>query len=151
LPHYLDNPNASAEAVRNGKLYTGDLGRMDEDGDYYFVGRKTDSMRVRGENVSAWEIERVFVMHPAVAAAAAIGIASDIGEQEIMLYVQFKPGQEIDFPALAQWAKSKLASYQVPRYFTATGDFEKTLSERIRKHLLPRDDQQRLGPAGKTG
>lgn len=139
LPHYLDNPKASAEAVRNGKLHTGDLGRMDEDGDYYFVGRNTDSMRVRGENVSAWEIERVFVMHPAIAAAAAIGIASDIGEQEIMLYVQFKPGQEIDFAALAQWAASKLASYQVPRYFMATGDFEKTLSERIRKHLLPRD------------
>ncbi|MFJ2987182.1 AMP-binding protein [Collimonas sp. NPDC087041] len=139
LPHYLDNPEASAAAVRNGKLYTGDSARMDADGDLYFVGRRTDSMRVRGENVSAWEIERVFVTHPAVAAAAAVGVDSAIGEQEIMLYVQSKPGCEIRFSDLAQWAQSRLASYQLPRYFLKIDAFELTLSERIKKHLLPRE------------
>ncbi len=138
LPQYLDNPEASAAAVRNGKLYTGDSARMDQDGDLFFVGRRTDSMRVRGENVSAWEIERVFVTHPAVAAAAAIGIDSAIGEQEIMLHVQFKPGFDVLFSDLAQWAESRLASYQMPRYFLETAAFELTLSERIKKHLLPR-------------
>jgi crotonobetaine/carnitine-CoA ligase len=139
LPGYLDNPKASAEALQGGKLHTGDMARMDEEGDLYFVGRKTDSMRVRGENVSAWEIERVFVMHPAVAAAAAVGITGDIGEQEIMLYVQFKEGQQVGFPALAQWAGSKLASYQLPRYYVQAAGFETTLSERIKKHLLKPD------------
>lgn len=138
LPQYLDNPEASAAAVRNGKLYTGDSARMDPEGDLYFVGRRTDSMRVRGENVSAWEIERVFVTHPAVAAAAAIGIDSAIGEQEIMLYVQFKPGSDVLFNELAQWAESMLASYQMPRYFLKIEAFELTLSERIKKHFLPR-------------
>ncbi|PUA16372.1 AMP-binding protein [Glaciimonas sp. PCH181] len=139
LPHYLDNPEASSAAVRNGKLYTGDSARMDAEGDLFFVGRRTDSMRVRGENVSAWEIERVFVTHPAVAAAAAVGIDSAIGEQEIMLYVQFKPDFDVSFSDLAQWAQSKLASYQMPRYFLKIDAFELTLSERIKKHLLPRN------------
>ncbi|WP_034296656.1 AMP-binding protein [Herbaspirillum sp. RV1423] len=139
LPGYLDNPKASADAIQSGKLHTGDLARMDQDGDLYFVGRKSDSMRVRGENVSAWEIERVFVMHPAIAAAAAVGVAGEIGEQEIMLYVQCKEGQEAAFPALAEWAKSRLASYQVPRYYVQAEGFETTLSERIKKHLLKPD------------
>ncbi|WP_050475631.1 AMP-binding protein [Herbaspirillum rhizosphaerae] len=157
LPGYLDNPKATAEALQNGKLHTGDLARRDADGDLYFVGRKTDSMRVRGENVSAWEIERVFVMHPAIAAAAAVGVESEVGEQEILLYVQFKEGQSSSFAELAEWAKSKLASYQAPRYYLQADSFETTLSERIKKHLLQRDigaawDRQRTGGrALKTG
>lgn len=139
LPGYLDNPKASAEARRGGKLYTGDMARMDAEGDLFFVGRKTDSMRVRGENVSAWEIERIFVMHPAIAAAAAIGVDSEVGEQEIMLYVQFKEGMQESFDALARWAHLRLASYQLPRYYQRAEAFETTLSERIRKHLLSRD------------
>lgn len=139
LPGYLDNPKATAEALQGGKLHTGDLARMDADGDLYFVGRKTDSMRVRGENVSAWEIERVFVMHPAIAAAAALGVDSAVGEQEIMLYVQFKDGQACSFDTLAEWARSRLASYQLPRYYLQVAAFETTLSERIKKHLLQRD------------
>ncbi|EJL83663.1 acyl-CoA synthetase (AMP-forming)/AMP-acid ligase II [Herbaspirillum sp. CF444] len=139
LPGYLDNPKATAEALQDGKLHTGDLARRDADGDLYFVGRKTDSMRVRGENVSAWEIERVFVMHPAIAAAAAVGVESEVGEQEILLYVQFKEGHSSAFAELAEWAKSKLASYQAPRYYLQADGFETTLSERIKKHLLKRD------------
>jgi crotonobetaine/carnitine-CoA ligase len=99
-------------------------------------------MRVRGENVSAWEIERVFARHPAVAACAAIGVASDIGEQDVMLYVQFRDGQTLDWTGLAHWAADKLASYQRPRYYRATAAFETTPSERIRKHLLSRDTAQ---------
>lgn len=139
LPTYLDNPKATSEARRHGKLYTGDMARSDDEGDLFFVGRKTDSMRVRGENVSAWEIERIFVMHPAIAAVAAIGVASDVGEQEIMLFVQFKEGMRLPFDELAAWASARLASYQLPRYYQQTQGFETTLSERIRKHLLSRD------------
>jgi crotonobetaine/carnitine-CoA ligase len=135
---YLNNPEATAATVRNGKLHTGDSARLDHDGDLYFVGRRTDSMRVRGENVSAWEIERVFATHPAVAASAAVGVGSEIGEQEILLYVQFNAGAKPDFEALAEWAESRLASFQLPRYFMQTAQFETTLSERIKKHLLAR-------------
>ncbi|MFW8369134.1 AMP-binding enzyme, partial [Klebsiella pneumoniae] len=81
----------------------------------------------------------VFARHPAVAACAAIGVASAIGEQDVMLYVQFREGQAIDWTTLAAWAGDKLASYQRPRYYRETARFETTPSERIRKHLLSRD------------
>lgn len=139
LPGYLDNPDASAKALRDGRLYTGDSARRLPDGNLVFVGRRTDSMRVRGENVSAWEIERVFARHPAVAACAAIGVATAIGEQDVLLYVQFRDGQALDWPTLAGWAADKLATYQRPRYYRQAERFETTPSERIRKHLLSRE------------
>ncbi|AUT45399.1 class I adenylate-forming enzyme family protein [Achromobacter sp. AONIH1] len=141
LPGYLDNPEASRRALRDGRLHTGDSARQDADGDYFFVGRATDSMRVRGENVSAWEVERVFIDHPAIQACAAVGVAGDVGEQEILLYVQFVDGPPVGWTELVDWARPRLASYQLPRYFRQTPGFELTPSERIRKHLLARDAQ----------
>ncbi len=139
LPCYLDNPVATSQALHNGKLYTGDMGRMDADGDLYFVGRRTESMRVRGENVSAWEVERAFADCPGIAAVAAIGVQSGIGEQEILLYVQWQKDAERSFARLSEWAQSRLAVFQWPRYYAAVEQFDVTPSERIRKHLLPRD------------
>jgi crotonobetaine/carnitine-CoA ligase len=138
LPGYLDNPTATAQALRNGRLHTGDMARFDADGDLFFVGRRTDSMRVRGENVSAWEVERVFSSHSAVRACAAMGVQTTIGEQEILLYVQFEENAVADWPDIAQWANQRLASYQQPRYYRQIDRFEMTPSERIKKHLLAR-------------
>lgn len=138
LSGYLDNPAATADAVRDGRLHTGDYAWRDADGRYHFVGRRTDSMRVRGENVSAWEVERVFAQHPALARTAAVGVTSDIGEQEILIYLQ-DVEDDVDLPALAEWAAERLASFQVPRYFRWIEQFDLTPSERVRKHLLSRD------------
>lgn len=137
LPMYLKNPDATKAALRNGKLHTGDRARRDANGDLFFIGRQTDSMRVRGENVSAWEIERIFAAHPAVRASAAIGVASPIGEQDILLNVQFRD-EPVDWETMHAWARERLASFQLPRYYRAVAGFELTASERIKKHLLPR-------------
>jgi crotonobetaine/carnitine-CoA ligase len=137
LPAYLKHSEATKAALRNGRLHTGDRARRDADGDLFFVGRQTDSMRVRGENVSAWEIERVFAAHPAIRASAAIGVASPIGEQDILLNVQFRD-VPVDWETIDAWARERLASFQLPRYYRAVDGFELTASERIRKHLLPR-------------
>ncbi|HEU0053477.1 MAG TPA: AMP-binding protein, partial [Longimicrobium sp.] len=138
LSSYLDDPAATGAALRGGKLHTGDSARADAGGDLYFVGRRTDSMRVRGENVSAWEIERIFATHPAVAASAAVGVPGEVGEQEILLYVQFEPGAAETVQDLARWAEGQLASFQLPRYYASVEAFETTPSQRVRKHLLPR-------------
>jgi carnitine-CoA ligase len=138
LPAYLNNDEATRRALRDGKLHTGDHARRDADGDLYFIGRSTDSMRVRGENVSAWEIERIFAAHPAVQASAAIGVASSVGEQDILLNVKFKD-HAVAWEALHAWASERLASFQLPRYYRAVAQFELTASERIRKHLLSRE------------
>ncbi|TAL86309.1 MAG: AMP-dependent synthetase [Candidimonas sp.] len=139
FPGYLDDAHTTSQVLRNGKLYTGDMARADSAGNLYFVGRKTESMRVRGENVSAWEIERVFLEHPDIASAAAIGVKSEIGEQEILLYIQWKENSSVSFPDLATWARNRLASFQVPRYYQGIDRFELTPSERIRKHMLSQD------------
>jgi crotonobetaine/carnitine-CoA ligase len=139
LPGYLNDTRARAQALRNGKLYTGDMARVDSDGDFYFVGRQTESMRVRGENVSAWEIERVILDYPDVAAVAAVGVQSEIGEQEILLYVKWRENAAPSFVRLSAWAQSRLAEFQWPRYYLSVDQFDLTPSERVRKHLLSCD------------
>ncbi len=133
---YFRNPEASAKALRGGRLHTGDLGSLDGDGNLTFYGRLSDSLRCRGENVSAWEVERVAAGHPAVEDCAVIGVAAEIGEQDIKLFVQLRTGAELDFAALAAWLAERLAPYQLPRYYRVIEDFERTPSQRIMKHRL---------------
>ena len=138
LPEYFGNPEATREALRGGRFHTGDMARQMENGEYVFVGRRTDSMRVRGENVSAWEVERVFADHPAIEAAAAIGVPADFGEQDLALYVQFEAGAAVRWSDLVSWARPRLAAFQLPRYYAAVEKFELTPSQRVRKHRLPK-------------
>jgi crotonobetaine/carnitine-CoA ligase len=150
LSEYLDNPEATRQALRGGKLFTGDMARQLDNGEYAFVGRRSDSMRVRGENVSAWEIERVFAEHPAIKAIAAVGVSAAVGEQDILLYVQFETATFLEWNDLVTWARPRLASFQLPRYFASVEKFDLTPSERIRKHKLPKtveDAWDRTGTA----
>ena len=150
LPEYFRNSAATAKSLRDGKLHTGDMARQLPTGEYVFVGRRTDSMRVRGENVSAWEVERVFVEHAAIKAVAAVGVPAAVGEQDIALYVQFEPGGSMPWSELVAWARPRLACFNCPATNAAVETFELTPSERIRKHLLPQTaseawDRTRVG------
>jgi crotonobetaine/carnitine-CoA ligase len=136
---YLNNDEATSEARRGDALYTHDLGSMDEDGQLHFHGRLTDSLRCRGENVSAWEIEHVANEHPDVDSTAVIGVKSELGEEEIKLFVQPRQGAQISPLELSRWLEPKLAKYQWPRYIALVSGFERTPSERIRKHLLTKE------------
>jgi len=133
---YLSNPEATARALRGEAFHTGDLGSFDAAGNMYFHGRITDNVRVRGENVSAMEVEQVAAKHPAVEDCAMIGVAAEIGEQEIKLFVKRKAGAPLDAPALSAWLAERLAAYQNPRYIVMVDDFERTASQRIMKHKL---------------
>ena len=136
---YLDDPVATAKALRGGRLFTGDAGSFDTAGNLIFHGRLNDSVRHRGENISAWEIEHVAVLHPAVAEAAMIGVKADIGEQDIKLFVVLRPGQRVAAADLCAWLSERLGRFRTPRYIAFVDGFPKTPSERIRKGLLPRD------------
>jgi crotonobetaine/carnitine-CoA ligase len=133
---YLSNPEATARALRGDAFHTGDLGSFDADGNMYFHGRMTDNVRVRGENVSAMEVEQVAAKHPAVEDCAMIGVAAEIGEQEIKLFVKRRPGAALDAPELSAWLAERLAPYQNPRYIVMLDEFERTASQRIMKHKL---------------
>ncbi len=141
FPGYLDNSDATAKALRPDGFHTGDLGSFDPQGNLYFHGRMTDSVRCRGENVSAWEVEHVAAEHEAVEDCAMIGVAADVGEQDIKLFVKPRSGASIDPQALSGWLGQRLAPYQNPRYIAVVDEFERTASQRIMKHRLsPRLD-----------
>ena len=139
FPGYFRNPEATAAALRDGALHTGDSGSFDAEGNLFFHGRLSDSVRCRGENVSAWEVEHVAASHPAVEDCAIIGVPAEIGEQDIKLFVKPKPGAAIDPASFLAWLAERLAPYQTPRYLALVAEFERTPSERIMKHKLPRD------------
>ena len=147
---YFRNPTASARALRDGALHTGDLGSLDAAGNLLFLGRMTDSVRCKGENVSAWEVERVAATHPAIEDCAMIGVAAEIGEQDIKLFVQPRSGERIEPAVLSAWLGARLAPYQNPRYIAVVSGFERTPSQRIMKHKLSRtldDCWDRLQPS----
>ena len=136
---YFRNEEASARVLRGGRLYTGDLGRLDHHGNLYFLGRITDSVRHKGENVSAWEVESVANKHEWVTSSAMIGVPGALGEQDIALFVQPVAGSNFDVPAFCGWLSEELAPYQVPRYIQLISAFERTPSARIIKSKLALD------------
>jgi crotonobetaine/carnitine-CoA ligase len=107
---YLGHPEATVAAWRNLWFHTGDVGTMDADGRFTFVGRKRDMIRRGGHNISTWEIEEVVGTHPAVAAAAAVGAPSELGEEEVVLFVV---GDVSDEELLAFCAE-RMAAFMVP-------------------------------------
>jgi crotonobetaine/carnitine-CoA ligase len=138
LAGYYRNAAATGHALRNGELWTGDLGRVDESGNLFFVGRMTDSIRVRGENISAWEVEHVVKGHDAVEDAALVGVAAAVGEQEAKLFVKLRAGKHLSAEELASWLQPRLGRHQRPRYIAFVECFQYTPSQRLIKHVLPR-------------
>jgi carnitine-CoA ligase len=136
FPGYFRQADATRKALQNGTLYTGDLGSLDEAGMLRFHGRQSDSVRCRGENISAWEVEHVVLKHPAVEECAIIGVAAQIGEQDIKLFVRLKDGESLSQDALCDWLEPRLAKYMMPRYVVFADDFERTGSQRIIKRKL---------------
>jgi len=137
--------------LRGKAFHTGDLGSFDSDGNMYFHGRMTDSVRVRGENVSAVEVEQIVAKHPAIEDCAMIGVAAEIGEQEIKLFVKRRPGASLTPQELSKWLTGHLAPYQSPRYIVMVEEFERTASQRIMKHKLRTLAASVWDRDGKTG
>lgn len=135
-PGYFRNPEATEATFRDGWLRTGDLGSFDADGFLYFAGRKKDSLRRLGENISAFEVERVFQDHPDVAECAVVGVDNDIGDQDVKLIVRLADGRHPDPAEIVRWSLPKLARFQVPRYIAFIDEFPKTPTQRIRKEML---------------
>jgi crotonobetaine/carnitine-CoA ligase len=133
---YFKEPEATAKALRNGAFYTGDIASADAAGNLHFHGRMTDSVRVWGENVSAAEVEEVARKHPAIEDCVMIGVAADVGEAAIKLFVKPKAGMSLAPHVLSDWLAPRLARYQRPRYITIVEEFERTPSLRIMKHKL---------------
>ena len=136
---YHDMPDETLTAFRNLWFHTGDRGQTDEDGYFYYVDRMKDAIRRRGENISSWEVEKVVTAHESVAEAAAIGVPSELTEEEVLIVVVAKPGYEIDPVSLLDLCQQRLPHYAVPRYVRITDELPKTPSQRIEKYRLRAD------------
>jgi crotonobetaine/carnitine-CoA ligase len=134
-PGYLHNPEATAAVWRNGWFHSGDVFVRNADGNYMLVGRVKDSIRRRGENVSAAEVEREIVEHPAIAEAAVIGVAAEV-EQEVMAFVVVTPGERVTPEDLTAFLADRLPYYAVPRYIEYLDSLPRTFAHRADKTAL---------------
>jgi len=112
---YLGRPDATAEAIRDGWLHTGDLARLDEDGFFFIVDRKKDMIIRGGYNVYPREVEEVLYEHPAVREAAVVAVPDEEWGEEVGAAVVLKEGERVDADALRDFVKDQVASYKYPR------------------------------------
>ena len=133
---YWNKPEATLAAWRNLWFHTGDLMRADADGYLFYVGRLKDSIRRRGENVSAWEVEVALGRHPAVLEAAALGVPSTLGEEDVAALVVPQDGVQIDVEELHAFLSADLPRFAVPRFIEVVDSLPKTPTERVNKDLV---------------
>jgi crotonobetaine/carnitine-CoA ligase len=133
---YYKMPEATVRDTRNLWLHTGDRGRLDEDGYLYFVDRKKEAIRRRGENISAYEVEMLVAKHPSVLEVAAVPVASELSEDEVMIYVVCRDGHQVSEEELVRFANRNMAHFMVPRFVHFIEALPKTASEKIEKYKL---------------
>ncbi|MEX2149546.1 MAG: AMP-binding protein [Steroidobacteraceae bacterium] len=133
---YYRKPEATLDLFRNGWIHTGDMGRRDADGYFYFVDRKKQAIRRRGENISSFEVESVIGSHPAVLESGVVGVPSDVGEEEVKAVVVLKEGQKVTAEELVRWCEPRMAYFAIPRYIAFRESLPKTPSERVEKFKL---------------
>jgi len=130
---YYKDEAATSEKTRGEWEYTGDLMYQDDQGFLYFVGRNTDSMRRRGENVSAYDVEQAILKHPSVLEASVYAVPSEMTEDEIMASVKLVDGLKLSSREVFDFLQDKLAKFAIPRYIRIVDDFPRTETFRIKK------------------
>jgi crotonobetaine/carnitine-CoA ligase len=138
MPGYWGKPDATVEAFRNLWFHTGDFGRQDEDGYVFFVDRKKDAIRRRGENISSFEVEASVNAHPAVLESAAIAVPSAVTEDDVKVCVVLRAEAELDPAELIRFLDQRLPYFAVPRYVEVVPALPKTPNEKVRKVELRR-------------
>ncbi len=133
---YLDRPAETDNVLRNGRLHTGDLGKMDEEGYFYIVDRLKEMIIVGGYNVYPRHVEEVLYTHPDVAEAAVVGLPHPTRGQMIKAYIVTKSGAPLEVPALKDFLKRHLSAYSVPHEFEFRPSLPKSMVGKILKKEL---------------
>jgi crotonobetaine/carnitine-CoA ligase len=136
---YWNQPEKNAAVWRNGWFHTGDGFRKDEAGNFYFCDRIKDAIRRRGENISSFEVEAYAMEHDGVLEVAAIGVASDVTEEDVKIVVVRKPDQELEAAELHEFLRPRMPKFMVPRYIEFVDALPKTPTLRVQKVELRRD------------
>ena len=137
---YFRDPEMTKASFSGDWFMTGDLVRRDADGYYYFVSRKKDIIRRRGENIAGAEIDRIIAAHPAVHEVAAIGVPSELGEEEILVAIVLKPGHTLTPAEVRDWCRERLAALKIPRFVVFVDEIPHTATHKIAKAMLKKDE-----------
>ena len=146
LPEYYKNPEATAEKTRGGWLRTGDLAYRDEEGYFFFVDRKNDCMRRRGENISSYEVEKIINKHPKVDICAVYGVPSELAEDDVMVALVVKSGEKLAPEELISFCENEMAYFMIPRYVR----FVESLAMTAASHRVQKVDLRQEGVTADT-
>jgi carnitine-CoA ligase len=133
---YWRRPEETVAVLRNLWFHTGDLGRLDDDGFLYFVDRKKDYLRRRGENISSFEMERTFHGHPAIKDVAVHSVPSEVGEDEVKVTAVLQPDARLEPADLCQWCAERVPYFAIPRYIEFRDDLPRNPVGRVLKYQL---------------
>jgi len=133
---YLNKPEKTVEAWRNLWFHTGDYVTRDADGYYYFVDRKKDIIRRRGENLAPYDVESVLNRHPAVFEAVVVGVPSPLGEEDVKAFVQLRPGSSVDPKEMFEYCAANLPFFMVPKYLEFLEEIPKTANQKAQRFVL---------------
>lgn len=149
---YYGMPEATVETWRNLWFHTGDIGLKDEDGYFYFIDRKKDVVRRRGENISSYEVERVINDHPKVLESAVVGVPSELSEEEVLAAIILKEGQTLNPEELLDFCQERMAHFAIPRFIKFVKELPTNSSQRVEKYKLRQEgitrdtwDRERVG------
>lgn len=133
---YYNNPEATAKALQDGALYTGDIGYLDQEGDLHIVQRRSDLILSGGENVYPVEVENVLRQHPAVADACVVGLPSAEWGQQVVAVIVHKIGMTTNENALTAFCREHLAGYKIPRRFFFVNALPQTASGKVERKAV---------------
>jgi crotonobetaine/carnitine-CoA ligase len=133
---YWRRPADTLKLMRNMWFHTGDIGKFDDEGFFYFVDRKKDYLRRRGENISSFEMEAAFAKHPAIAEVAVHAVPSDKGEDDVKVTAILREGAQLQAEDLFQWATGAVPYYALPRYIEFRHSMPKNPQGRVLKYQL---------------
>jgi len=140
---YYKMPEATVREFHEGWFYTGDRGYLDADGYLFFVDRKKESIRRRGENISAYEVELIISRHPSILEVAAVPVSSELSEDDVMVYVVLKPGETLTHSEVVHFAAENMSYFMVPRFVEFIEELPKTPSEKLEKYKLKKSAEER--------
>ncbi len=133
---YWNQPAKTVESWRNLWFHTGDFVTRDADGYYYFVDRKKDVIRRRGENLAPYDVESALNRHPDVFETVVVGVPSPLGEEDVKAFVQLKPGRAVDPKELFEFCVRELPFFMVPKYLEFIDEIPKTANQKAQRYLL---------------
>ncbi len=140
---YFKNPEANQETLKDGWLYTGDIGHQDEDGIFFISDRKKDMIIRGGENIYPREIEEVLYSHPSVSLATVIGVDDEIYGELPKAFIVLKENTILNEEEIKAFCKKNLADFKVPQYFEFRSDLPKNPTGKIMKNILREEEKNK--------